>query len=97
MVDSNFLSFSFPAHKYKKNPELIWVNRPTNEFQIPKVVIKPVLMIDSTNILTNLIKIQSKLIKSDQNLQLYSAFKKAFQKEKGNRTLNRIIHADSLI
>jgi len=97
MDDSNFLSFSFPSHKNEELPELIWVNRPKNNFQVPKVDIKPVLKISSTKILTNLMKIQSKLIKSDQNLHFYSAYKKVFQKEKENESLNRIIHADSLI
>jgi len=97
MDDSNFLSFSFPSHKNEELPELIWVNRPKNNFQVPKVDIKPVLKINSTNILTNLSKIQSKLIKSNQNLHFYSAYKKVFEKEKKNESLNRIIHADSLI
>jgi DNA modification methylase len=97
MDDSNFLSFSFPSHKNEELPELIWVNRPKNNFQVPKVDIKPVLKINSTNILTNLSKIQSKLIKSNQKLHFYSSYKKVFQKEKKNESLNRIIHADSLI
>ena len=90
-------SFSFPSHKNEKIPELIWVNRPKNNFQVPNVDIKPVLTINSTKVLTNLRKIQSNLIKTDQNIHFYSAYKKASQKEKENVSLNRIIHADSLI
>jgi len=97
MDDSNFLSFSFPSHKNEELPELIWLNRPKNNFQVPKVDIKPVLKISSTKILTNLMKIQSKLKINDQNLQFYSAYEKAFQKEDENESFNRIIHADSLI
>ncbi|MHA1562843.1 MAG: hypothetical protein ACTSPA_12035 [Promethearchaeota archaeon] len=47
MDDSNFLSFSFPSHKNEKIPELIWVNRPKNNFQVPNVDIKPVLTIQN--------------------------------------------------
>ena len=97
MDDSNFLSFSFPSHKNEKIPELIWVNRPINKFQVPKVDIKPVLTINSSKILTNLMKIQSNSIKNNQKIQFYSAYEKAFQKEKEKESLNRIIHADSLI
>ncbi len=97
MDDSNFLSFSFPSHKNEKIPELIWVNRPKNKFQVPKVEIKPVLTFNSTKILTNLRKIQPNLIKTDQNIRFYSAYEKAFQKEKENESINRMIHADSLI
>ncbi|MHA1510402.1 MAG: site-specific DNA-methyltransferase [Promethearchaeota archaeon] len=90
-------SFSLPSHKNEKIPELIWVNRPKNNFQVPNVDIKPVLTINSTRVLTNLRKIQSNLIKTDQNIHFYSAYKNAFQKEQENELLNRIIHADSLI
>ena len=97
MDDSNFLSFSFPSHKNENIPELNWVNRPISNFKVPKTDIKPVLVVNSTKILTNLKKIQSNLTKSDQNIYFYSAYQKAFQKEKEKVILNRIIHADSLI
>ncbi|QEE14599.1 site-specific DNA-methyltransferase [Promethearchaeum syntrophicum] len=97
MGDSNFLSFSFPFHTKENIPELNWVNRPINNFQVPKTDIKPVLVVDSAKILTNLGKIQLNSAKNDQNINFYSSYEEVFKKDREDNTLNRIIHADSLI
>ena len=54
-------------------------------------------VVDSAKILANHKKIQSNLTINDQNINFHSSYKKIFKNEKGEKTLNRIIHADSLI
>ncbi|MHA1764852.1 MAG: site-specific DNA-methyltransferase [Promethearchaeota archaeon] len=97
MDDSNFLSFSFPSHKRKSKPLLTWDDRPKISFQIPKVILKPIALIDSTEILGNIYEILSKSHKITKNFHFYSANKKIFQEKNKFKFINRIIHADSLI